>query len=541
MKHRFTPLFFLLVCILSLRSEARAELATVFFKDGKTMTVELVGVERAQLLWKENASSTDVVVTPRSQVENVIFPTTEAWRNAENAFESGQLDEALKLYQEVIADPTGHFFPLPGNFASLAKERVLGCYRLQLDASKIAKQAQVVREEFFHLPPELNRIEPETAAWTAIANEKWAAALTALEGIEAPGAEAFFLKGRVLEALGRKEEAVSEYAGAYVLNFGGSILLTRQSLQRSSQLIHEMGDPDKKAELQAQVKIYRDLYGKGNLWEGAPAELASLAEGEIQPLGDAENEMAKPGESGSMEGTVVEESATVATLAAKEDRDFLLAEELADKFYVIGAGDGNETLTPTGGVTKEGESYRFDGTGGFLRLEPFNANTPFLQLRMQFEAGSGNGILAHTSQPRLGGFTLYLKEGELLMDYQPRRAKIMTAVLGRIESGKLINLAIVIRTDGTRNTVIGDLSSEDTVPAGGLKIPQMNHLILGDSGEGDESGKTLSGVSLPFFDGVIHHFSLGVGASNQEVTEKTVARFGKAVRLLPPPPETAGE
>lgn len=520
---------------LAICVNANAELATIYFKDGEASTVELVSVDSAQVRWKSSPTANDEQTTMRSQIDHVVFPTTGKWDDAEEARQGGELGDAIRLYEEVIKDPVSHYFPIPGNFASLAKERLLQCYRLQMRAERIAAQAKVVREEFLSLPPELRRVEPETAAWVAIADNNWEKASEAISEVETPTAETFFLKGRALEALGKKEEAVTEYAGAYVLNFGGSVLLTQTAIQRSSNLLSEIGDRERRAELQAQVKIYRDLYGNGSLWKDAPEALASLAEVEIKPLGEAESEMTKPeAPAEKMTGPVVTESATVATLAATEDRDYFLPEELPDKFFVIGVGNGNEKITPNGGVTKEADSYRFDGKGGFLRLEPFTADTPFLQIRLQFETAAPDGVLVHTEYPRLGGMTLYLKGGELLVDRRLRRGKVETAVLGTIPQNELVSLAVVFRPNGTRNTIIGYTANEDTYTAGGLKIPQIKHINIGSTGKLDQNGKTISGAMIPGFNGVIHHFSAGTGNGYQEVMEKTIARFGKGVRLLPP-------
>ncbi|MEM6280451.1 MAG: hypothetical protein AAF733_13295, partial [Verrucomicrobiota bacterium] len=141
-----TLFLFLVGFLLLTNIPAQADLATVYFKDGKVATVEFVGVDRASLLWKRSATDRDIHKTMRSEVDKVNFPTTEAWRKAEAARESGRLGEALRYYEEVIADPAGNYFPFPGNFVSLSKERILQCYRLQLSAAKIAEQAKVVRE-----------------------------------------------------------------------------------------------------------------------------------------------------------------------------------------------------------------------------------------------------------------------------------------------------------------------------------------------------------------------------------------------------------
>ncbi|MEN8715978.1 MAG: hypothetical protein ABF384_13790, partial [Verrucomicrobiales bacterium] len=146
-----------------------ADLATIYLKDGQARTVELVSAERGQVRWRSSAAAKEEQATLRSQIDFVAFPTTGAWREAEDAFESGRIPQAVTKYRLVIADQLAHFYPVPGNFVSLAQERLLRCFRRQMDVAAIAKQAELVRGEFLNLPPELRVVPPEVEAWKALA------------------------------------------------------------------------------------------------------------------------------------------------------------------------------------------------------------------------------------------------------------------------------------------------------------------------------------------------------------------------------------
>lgn len=506
--------------------EARADLATIYLTNGEARTVELVSAERGQVLWKSASNSGEVQSTGRSQIEHVLFPTTETWRDAEEAFESGDWKTAEQLYQEVIRDPGSHFHPIPGNFVSLAKERLLRIARRRMDPAAVARQAQVVREEFLNLPPEYRVVGPETAAWTAAAKEDWAGVLTALGEVEAPGPEIFYLRGLALESTGKKTEAVSEYAGAYVMNFGGDENLTRESLRRSASLLGEIADEDRTPELQAQLKIFRDLFGAGKLWEGAPENFAALADGEIQVLGEAKGKTEKPASAG---GTVASETMAVASLPPAEERDYLLVDEIDEDYFYIGKNSEQTKVEIKGGAVPAERGYRFDGTGGGVLIQPVNAKAPVFLCRIRFVADSTGGLLvALGSGGKQGRFVIRLEEGELVVVWKRGKGEAKRFVVGKVEAGSAVSLLVHGWKNGTLVIERNGEATQHEVETDGLDLGKTETVQVGGSSGGDSE--------VVGFRGEIQHLSIATGESLVEIEEREIERLGKKLALLPPAP-----
>lgn len=520
--------------------EAKADLATIFLRNGEAQTVELVAADRGQIQWKTSVNAPDIRVTLRSQVNYVLFPTTEAWRSAEEAFESGNLRQAVQGYQRVINDKQSHYYPFPGNFVSLAQERLLRCFRLQMDPAAIAKQAEVVRGEFSNLPPEFRTVDPAVAAWTALSKGKWEEVLTTLEDVKAPGPEVFFLRGRALEELGRHPEAVQEYAGVYVLNFGGSVALTQAALKRSSALMASLNDKDRQAELKAQLKIYRDLFGKGKLWEGASEELVALANGEIETIGSASGNMEKPESAG---GAVIGESASVASLPPPDQRDYLLVGEIEQRVFVVGPDEGTSEAGPNlaGGVKELEYGYAFDGTGGGIRIGKVDGSPPVFLFRVQFNPAETDGIVVDLNEGTTGGCGLYLRKGEIVLGWSPKGGGKKEYVIGKAEKATLQSVLVHAWKDGTMMINVNGERQELQVPAGGLKLGKSLVAAIGYGGNGNrtERGTAIKIETVPF-KGTVQHFSVGSGGSLVEIEEREVERFGKRVALVPPQPADGG-
>ncbi|MDF1861456.1 MAG: hypothetical protein P1U87_14665 [Verrucomicrobiales bacterium] len=516
---------------------ARADLATIYLKNGQARTVELEAADRGQVQWRASASSGEVQSTLRSQIEYVNFPTTEIWRDAEDAFESGDLGEAITKYQLVIADKTSHYYPIPGNFVSLAQERLLRCYRIRMNAAAVAKQAQVVREEFLNLPPEFRKFDPAVTGWVALAKKDWAGVMEALKQVEQPGPEVFYLRGRALEETGKTQEAIQEYAGAYVLNFGGSVALTQAALQRSASLLAAIGDRDRNAELKAQVKLYRDLFGDGELWKGAPENLLQLADAEIKALGSAEGNMEKPESApATAAGTVAEESGAVAVLPPADQRDYLLVSELEERVFIIRSDAPSGEPVLQGGVVEKDYGYEFDGTGGGLRIGSVDASKPVWVLRTVFNPATSDAVILDVNDRTRGGAGLYLREGILTFVWFPRGAKRELVSLGKVEEGTLQTVRVHVQGDGKVIAVVNGERTEHKVRGGGVKLAGKLVLSVGYAGTGrTEAGTALGGAFIPF-KGTLQHASIATGSSIVEIEEREVELYSKLIQLIPPEP-----
>ena len=531
MSVRFSVSFAIFILLLSgMPGVIHADLATIYLKDGQARTVELVSAERGQVRWRSSAAATEEQATLRSQIDFVAFPTTGAWREAEDAFESGRIPQAVTKYRLVIADQLAHFYPVPGNFVSLAQERLLRCFRRQMDVAAIAKQAELVRGEFLNLPPELRVVPPEVEAWKALAKGLSEKVLAALAEVENPTPETFYLRGRAFEASGKTEEAIQAYAGTYVLNFGGPLNYTREALQRSASLLNKLADSDRKAELQAQVKIYRDLFGVGKLWGDAPETLVLLADGKIESIGGAaEGDMEKPGSKSG--GVVASTSGTAATAAPLGERDYILPEELPERVIYVG---GDAEASVKGGM-KEADGYAFDGTGGKVVISPIDASHPSMNIRVRFKPETENGVIADANVPRRGGFGIYLKEGEIVVVWHRFKGKLRSWNVGKAPVGETTNLLLGCSAGGNCNIVVGREKRTEEIEKGGLALGKGLTVVLGTTGDGGNKGAA-DGGSHPSFKGKIHHFSISSGANYNAFKEKEIEKFGKRIVLLPPVP-----
>ncbi len=524
-------------------SECLADFATVHLADGKSVTVELIAVDRGQVQWQPPSSAGQVQSFLRSQIDHVDFPTTPEWREAEEVFESGKIDEAIEKYRVVIADAANQYYPMPGNFASLAKLRIMDCYRLQMDATAIAKQAAVVRDEFSDLPPENRVLEPVVLAWIAFSNEKWEGVLSELEQADPPGPEVFLLNGMALEELGRDEEAVQIYAGGYVMNFGGSINLTRAALQRSSALLAKMGNDDRTLELKAQVKIYRDLYGKGSLWDGAPEWLTQLADGEIETLGEIDGEM-EVIEVGPGGGTVVEKSAVAVMLLPLDERDWTLPSEHEKKIHIIsGNKKADRSIDYLGGSEFKGDHVWFDGTGGGLRAGGFDGAALDYKLVVKFRSESPDGVIYERrgGTDFNSGFGLYLVGGKAKFFWFPKEAEKPNVLdLGVITVGEptIISLRInpvgVVRAYGALfpGGFTGQVAKE------GLKMGPDMVISVGDHRPDDQNPPSEVWLRSTPFHGAIEYLAFTSSLSSPETSELEKERFGgKIMKMSPPPPK----
>ena len=519
----------------------RAELATMHLRDGRSLTVELMQVDRGQIQWKVSASVTQVQQTLRSQIDYVDFPPTNEWEAAEAAFQSGKLNEAIHLYTTVLNAPASQFYPMPGNFASLAKVRLLDCHRIRMDMKAIAAQAAIVRDEFADLPPSHRKLDPEVTAWVAISRQNWQAAIDAVKDVKIPTPETYLVRGMAYEGIGALEEAIRQYAGAYVLNFGGPTELTRTSLRRSAEMLAKLKSQDRQNELQGLVKIYQDLFGKGNLWEGAPEWLVKLAAGELVVMSELAENMEAPEKPGGDNGAIGQKSAALAGLPPLAEREWILTDELSERAYVVGPGEAEVKRTLNQGVTQSESGYVFDGTGGNVVISGFAASQPFVRIRADLTPGTTDGVIAEM-QGGAGGFGLYLKKGEVRFAWAPKGDRVETFPLGKLEEGVRGNL--VITCAGDRKVRVSGLNlGEQEVHSlrskkKGLEILDGQGVVLGDLHPQEPSNKGWEKTTP--FTGIIHHFSVVSGENGEQVRELQLKAFnGRNPRFTPPPVEEA--
>ncbi len=515
---------------------ASADLATVHLKDGSSTTVDLVLVERGQIQWKNPADpSAPMQSFLRSKIDYVDFPPTGLWKSAEADFQSGNLPAAVEGYRAVIADRDSHFYPMPGNFVSLALVRLLEIRRMQLDAKAVASQFQKVRGEWLNLPPDHRRLDPVTAAWIATSEGKWEESLGHLQKVESPGPETYYLRGRAAEALGRAEEAIQHYAGAYVLNFGGFVEITRQSLRRSINLLAVSDDKNRRAELQAQAKLYRDLFGKGQLWADAPEWLSELAGAEIETA-KAEIDKTEMENPGGEEGTVVETSSAAASLPPQEERNWVLASEIDRKVYVM--NNANVEIENLGGVKETPDGYEFNGTGGGLKIPGIDGGSKAWLFKVIFVPKEKDGALFDMNANENGGIGFYLRDGTFVAVWNPKKGKATEVEVGKIALGKPNSLWVGVDETNKLRITLGEAGSvTPSIEKGGLGLPENLAAVIGDIRSNDEDRFTADGKTYTPYKGSIRHFGFGFGEDWPSLVEGEKAQFGgKSVALRAPEP-----
>ncbi len=501
------------------------------------MTVELVAADRGQIQWKMSASAREVQSFVRSEVDYVVFPTTPEWREAEELRESGKIQEAIVAYEKVVANPAAHHYPFPGNYTSLAMERLVHCYRDIMAIQKTAQQATAVREEFSNLPPDMRVVDPLNLAWMGVAEKEWEKVLAEASKVDPPSVESNFLKGRAFEGLDKKSEAIQAYAGVYTLNFGGNLLYTRSSMERSALLLSELGEPLREIELIAQLKLYRDLFGKGNLWEGASEKLNQLADGEIVTLGGPEGEMAeKPKPPSGEAGAVIEQKGSVVAASPASDRDYLLYQELPEKAFVLNRGKAPTKVEIVSGAAASDSGYLFDGTGGGLRLPGINGALPIVHIRMRFSPKSAEGALFELNE-KGKGVAVYLEGGKLMVAWAAKGQPRMIQTIGDVslDGQNLFDLRSLHKREGGGNLVVNLNGTRASFPLKktGLTLSKGLKAAVGDSGQPD-GGASIAGKKFSPFEGTIEHVSVGVGSTLKDVTDNEIARFGKVFHLFVP-------
>jgi len=524
------------VALCSLAGVAKAELATIYLKSGEARTVELVNADRGQISWKDSASAREVKQTFRSDVDYVVFPTTPEWREAEELRESGKFAEAIPAYQKVVASPATHFYPFPGNYTSLAIQRLLQCYRNLMDVQRIAQQAAAVRQELTNLPPGLREVDPANLAWVAMAEKKWDVMLAEANKVDPPTPESFFLKGRALEEMGKKAEAIQAFAGVYTLNFGGNLLLTQSALERSAALLSQLGIPEREIELIAQLKLYRDLFGNGDLWEGASEKLKQLADGEIQTLGEPEGEMvAKPASSG---GTVIEEGGTGAVTADANSRNYLLPQDLPERAVLINGKKANDAVVVTSGAAKGDNGYLFDGTGGGgLLVNGIDASQLVLRLRLRFVPENPDAALFEMNEGKGGGMGIYLEGGKVMLVWAPKGKAKKTHTIGKVPVGSPSTIDFRAGRLGQKGNLVVTLNGEQTkieTPSAGLNLAKSLTASVGDAKK-NAGDPVLDGKNHPPFEGEMEHVSIATGKSVAEITDMEISQFGKPLQLTVSP------
>jgi len=269
---------------------ARAEPVTIHLENGARMDVQLVRIDGERIHWRVDDPDVQVEPVPLERIAWVDFPPPKAWETARDAFAEGRYEDALQLFRNIADDRGDLHHPVPGNFASLAQRRILDCQRRLLLAPEVARQVELLEKQADALPPQQRALTPVERCWAALGREEWEKARRLAESAEEPEHELAYLKGRASQGLGRDEEALEAYTAVYTFGLGSQPRIAADALRRSAEILAALDGEGRRAELRAQLKIYRELYGAGSLWDGAPERLVRLADGEVELMSTGEGE-----------------------------------------------------------------------------------------------------------------------------------------------------------------------------------------------------------------------------------------------------------
>ncbi|MDF1739089.1 MAG: hypothetical protein P1U86_08015 [Verrucomicrobiales bacterium] len=301
----------LAICILSLAT-ARAQQtvdATVHRNDGLIESVRIHSANSNGIMWSDKDTPNPQLMR-HNEIATVDFPEPDLWEEGNDYFYKGEFTKAIAAFSRLAGNPRGNFHPTPGNYTSLARLRLIECFRETGNAGAIVKTAASLNGQA--LPKKERGRIAVISAWADLGNENWEQALTKAESIPAnPIApdrnDLGFIKAMALEKTGKPEEAIIAYGTAYTVDFGASRELAKRAVKNAILLLIDLEGKEREGELHALVHTYAKVYNQGNLWEDAPAIAVELLEKSLnlpekeeapaeEPPLEADSEMAKPEE-----------------------------------------------------------------------------------------------------------------------------------------------------------------------------------------------------------------------------------------------------
>lgn len=275
------------LAVLQNFAAAQSTRATLHFTNKTTADAKIVQATPTVLRWSAYPDGNAITDTPHQNLVKVDFEPTEQWTKAESAFLKGKYTEAGQLFSVIARSKAAYFHPAPGNYSSQAIRRILSCHRFLLNGKKVAELSTQVKAEFQALPADQRAFTDVEQAWIAAGTEKWDEVLKATEKDRSQSknpVELAYLSGRAHLALGDRERALDSFTEAYAFGLGTSPEITKNSLRASAEIVSRLGDEERLQELQSQLKIYQDLFGKGKLWEGASPQFVELANSELETI-----------------------------------------------------------------------------------------------------------------------------------------------------------------------------------------------------------------------------------------------------------------
>lgn len=250
-------------------STGHAAPAKITLKNGLSQIGDIASADRNGVMWRGRNTGAARLVN-HNQIAKIDFRAPKEWEEANTHFYKRDYAKAIALYSAIASNPGAHYFPAPGNFASLAMLRLVDCYSETGNSQDLTKVVAMIDPNSLALSDQgdLGTI----SCWAALGKGDWESALAMLEKVGddpmIPGAaDRAFIRGVALEKTGKPEDAIVAYAGAYSLEFGGQNGMSRRALQNSVKLLQSLKDETRREELRALVHSYAHIFNDGKLWE----------------------------------------------------------------------------------------------------------------------------------------------------------------------------------------------------------------------------------------------------------------------------------
>ena len=204
-----------------LLAPAQAIEARIILTTGQSQYAEISSVTKSGVMWSTIGSDVPPRVLAYEKIDRVDFPEPDFWLQANQDFNRGNYQKAVARFLEIANNRKGHYYPTPGNYASLATMRIIDCCRELGQPEKIVPFADKLDPQSL-TSTERNRW-PLVQAWSALGKGEWQAALDKADAFELTplqtgSADRGYIRGLALEKLGKPAEAIMAYAEAYTFN-----------------------------------------------------------------------------------------------------------------------------------------------------------------------------------------------------------------------------------------------------------------------------------------------------------------------------------
>ena len=509
----------LLIAVFLLGSGLTFGQATIYFKDGNQVEAEIISNTAKVLNWRMYSGDGAANSSPLDRIVSVEFPTTEKWDEAEIAFSQGDFNKAGQLFSTVAGNRNANFFPIPGNRSTLALLKIMECHRRLLNARQVAEIAERIRSAVDTLPPHLREFSDVDKAWVAAGKAEWQQVKKLAE--QKNDIELAYLGGIANRSLGDNKAALDGFTTAYALGFGTYPNIARHSLRSASELLAGLDDEERLPELQAQLKMYQELFGGGKLWEGAPANFTKLAAAEMDTLDLG------------LEPETAPANKPPKSLPPKEERSWLLFSEVERRTTAFGRGRFDPPEDATKAPEKKNGDLHFNGNQ-FLTKGNMKLNPRSFRFRSIFVPEAEDGILFNAGKPNLG-FSVYLKKGQAYFGWKSERGKAQEFLLGPAPNGQQLEVVLVISPTREIN---GRITPQPSGPLGKVS----RHIRSGAATNFTIASHQAVAPNLPRFKGTVRFLAVGGGASTKALRDAELNAYdGKRIVAAIPKPKPPAE